>query len=147
MEGRTAAAHFNGKLSKDPVSLPSSCHPLSGLTTIAFRSPEVRPLLLAHDSCDCTDPLGMFPLFLKRQLMTCHLNYWAELSRVLVFQLAVTRGALVAHRHSFAPPRCRASQCRRTAEFISLYASQCLLGTIIVAVCLVVWDWRVLRAK
>ena len=26
----------------------------------------------------------------------------------------VTRGALVAHRHSFTPPRCRASQYRRT---------------------------------
>ena len=26
----------------------------------------------------------------------------------------VTRGALVGHRHSFAPPRCRTSQCRRT---------------------------------
>ena len=25
-----------------------------------------------------------------------------------------TRGALVAHRHSFAPPRCRTSQYRRT---------------------------------
>ena len=25
----------------------------------------------------------------------------------------VTRGALVAHRHSFAPPRCRTSQYRR----------------------------------
>ena len=26
----------------------------------------------------------------------------------------VTRGALVAHRHSFAPPRCRTSQYRRS---------------------------------
>ena len=26
----------------------------------------------------------------------------------------VTRGACVAHRHSFAAPRCRTSQCRRT---------------------------------
>ena len=26
----------------------------------------------------------------------------------------VTRGALVAHRHSFAPPGCRTSQYRRT---------------------------------
>ena len=26
----------------------------------------------------------------------------------------VTRGALVAHRHSFAPPRCMTSQYRRT---------------------------------
>ena len=26
----------------------------------------------------------------------------------------VTRGGLVAHRHSFAPPRCRTSQYHRT---------------------------------
>ena len=33
----------------------------------------------------------------------------------------VTRGALVAHGHSFAPPRCRTSQYRRT--FVSLSVS------------------------
>ena len=32
-----------------------------------------------------------------------------------------TRGALVAHRHSFAPPRCRTSQYRRT--FVPLSVS------------------------
>ena len=33
----------------------------------------------------------------------------------------VTRGVLVAHRHSFAPPRCRTSQYRRT--FVPISAS------------------------
>ena len=33
----------------------------------------------------------------------------------------VTRGALVAHRHSFAPPRCRTSQYRRS--FVPLTVS------------------------
>ena len=33
----------------------------------------------------------------------------------------VTRGALVAHKHSFAPPRCRTSQYRRT--FVPLSVS------------------------
>ena len=32
----------------------------------------------------------------------------------------VTRGALVAHRHSFAPPRCRTSQERRTFVLLSV---------------------------
>ena len=32
----------------------------------------------------------------------------------------VTRGALVAHRHSFAPPRCRTSQYRRSFEPLSV---------------------------
>ena len=34
---------------------------------------------------------------------------------------SVTRGALVAHSHSFAPPRCRTSQYRRT--FVPLSVS------------------------
>ena len=47
----------------------------------------------------------------------------------------VTRGALVAHRHSFAPPRCRTSQhCR---SFAPLSVS---LRTILVTLCLMVWD-------
>ena len=32
----------------------------------------------------------------------------------------VTRGALVAHRHSFAPPRCRTSQYRRIFVLLSV---------------------------
>ena len=32
----------------------------------------------------------------------------------------VTRGALVAHRHSFAPPRCRTSQYRRSFSPLSV---------------------------
>ena len=32
----------------------------------------------------------------------------------------VTRGALVAHRHSFAPPRCRTSQYRRSPVPLSV---------------------------
>ena len=35
----------------------------------------------------------------------------------------VTRGALVAHRHSFAPPRCRTSQYRRTFVPLSVSVS------------------------
>ena len=38
-------------------------------------------------------------------------------------QARVTRGALVAHRHSFAHPHCRTSQNRRT--FVPLPVSLC----------------------
>ena len=54
----------------------------------------------------------------------------------------VTRGALVAHRHSFAPPRCRISQYRRT-----FVPPRCLFGTILVTLFLMVWDWRASRAE
>ena len=32
----------------------------------------------------------------------------------------VTRGALVAHRYTYAPPRCRTSQCSRTCIPLSV---------------------------
>ena len=54
------------KQSRDPVDLPSTCHLFPSLTTFAFRSREVRRLLLDLDSYGGTDPLGLFPLLLKR---------------------------------------------------------------------------------
>ena len=60
------SAHFDGKLSRDPVNLPSTCHPSPSLTTFAFRSREVKRLLLDLDFYGGTDPLGMFPLFLEK---------------------------------------------------------------------------------
>ena len=40
---------------------------------------------------------------------------------LLYVPVRVTRGDLVAHRHSFTPPRCRTSQCRRS--FVPLSVS------------------------
>ena len=60
------SAHFEGKQSRDQVDLPSTCHPSPSLTTFAFRSREVKRLLLDLDSYCGTDPSGMFPLFLKK---------------------------------------------------------------------------------
>ena len=57
------SAHFDRKQSRDPVDLPSICYPSPSLTTFAFRSREVKRLLLDLDSYGGTDPLGMFPLF------------------------------------------------------------------------------------
>ena len=60
------SAHFDGKQSRDPVDLPSTSHPSPSLTTFVFRSREVKRLLLDLDSYGGTDPLGIFPLFLKK---------------------------------------------------------------------------------
>ena len=60
------STNFDGKQSRDPVNLPSICHPSPSLTTFAFRSREVKRLLLDLDSYGGTDPLGMFHLFLKK---------------------------------------------------------------------------------
>ena len=58
--------HFDSKQSREAVDLPLTCHPSPSLTTFAFRSREVRRLLLDLDPYDGTDPLGMFPLFHKQ---------------------------------------------------------------------------------
>ena len=54
---------FDSKQSREAVDLLLTCHPSACLTTFAFRSREVRSLLLDLDPYGGTDPLGMFPLF------------------------------------------------------------------------------------
>ena len=63
------ADHFYSKQSKEDVDLPLTCHPCPGLTTFAFRSREIRRLLLDLGPYGGTVPLGMFPLFLRELLM------------------------------------------------------------------------------
>ena len=58
--------HFDSRQSREAVDLQLTCHPSPSFTTFAFRSSEVRRLLLDLDPYGFTDPLGMFPLFLKR---------------------------------------------------------------------------------
>ena len=48
------------------VDLPLTCHSSPSLTSFAFRSSEVRRLLLNFDPYVGSDPLCMFPLFLKK---------------------------------------------------------------------------------
>ena len=66
------SAHFDGKQSKDLVDLPSTCHLSPSLTTFAFRSREVKQLLLDLDSYGGTDPMGMLPIFLKTAKVLAH---------------------------------------------------------------------------
>ena len=58
--------HFECKQSRAWVDLPITCHPSPRLTSFAFRSSEVRSLLLDLDPYGDSDPLGIFPPFLKR---------------------------------------------------------------------------------
>ena len=60
--------HFDIKEYREAVDIPLTCQSPS-LTTFAFRSSEVRRLLLDLDTYGGTDPLGMFPLFLIELLM------------------------------------------------------------------------------
>ena len=47
--------HFDSKQFREAVDLPFTCHPSPCLTTIAFRSSEVRLLLLDVDPYGGTD--------------------------------------------------------------------------------------------
>ena len=58
--------HFDSKQSREAVDLLLTCHPSPSLSTFAFRSSEVRRLLLDLDPYGGTVPVGMFHLFLKR---------------------------------------------------------------------------------
>ena len=58
--------HFDSKQSRESVDLLVTCRPSPKLITFAFRSSEVKRLLLDLDPYGGTDPVGMFPLFLKR---------------------------------------------------------------------------------
>ena len=64
--------HFDGKQSRESVDLPLTCHPSPCLTSFAFRSREVRRLLLDLDPYGGSDPLGMFLSFLRELLMFWH---------------------------------------------------------------------------
>ena len=55
--------HFDSKQSREAVDLQLTCHLSPSLTTFAFRSGEVRRLLLELDPYGASDPFGMFPLF------------------------------------------------------------------------------------
>ena len=57
---------FGRKQSRHPVDLTSTCHPSPIHATFDFRSREVKRLLLDLYSYGGTDPLGMFPPFLKK---------------------------------------------------------------------------------
>ena len=86
--------HVDSKQSREAVDLPLTCHSSPSLTTFAFRSSEVRHLLLDLDPYIPTDPLGMFPLFLKRTAddMAAHFSvvFWrlVRLGSFLAFWLA-----------------------------------------------------------
>ena len=58
--------HFDSMQSRESVDLLVTCHPSRSLITFTFRSSEVKRLLLDLDPYGGTDPLGLFPLFLKR---------------------------------------------------------------------------------
>ena len=66
---RDAGDHVDRRLYREAVDLPLTCHPSPSFTTFAFRSSDVRRLLLDLDPYGGTDPLGLFPLFLRRALL------------------------------------------------------------------------------
>ena len=58
-------SHFDSKLSHNTLQLNENTESVPILTSMAFKSKEVERLLLDLDTHGGTDPVGMFPLFLK----------------------------------------------------------------------------------
>ena len=54
---------FDEKQSAEVLTLPLSCHPEPKLTSMAFRSREIKKLMLNLDSYGGSGPDGIFPLF------------------------------------------------------------------------------------
>ena len=61
--------HFDGKQSRESVDLPITCHPSPSLTSFAFRSSEVRRLLLDLDAYGGSDHWVCFLFFLRELQM------------------------------------------------------------------------------
>ena len=69
--GDLQSDHFDVKQFREYVGLPLTCHSFPNLTTFAFRSSEVRRLLIDMDPYGGILTLGMFPLFDMKLLMFC----------------------------------------------------------------------------
>ena len=93
--------HFDSKQSREAVDLLHTCHPSPSFTAIAFRSSDVRRLLLDLYPYGGTDPLGMFPLFLKRtaDVLASHLS--------VVFRRLVGLGSFTACWRRLMSPQFR----------------------------------------
>lgn len=57
---------FEGKQSSEIFNLPPTCFPEVKLSSLAFRSREVKQLILDLDNYGGLDPNGIFPLFLTK---------------------------------------------------------------------------------
>ena len=58
--------HFGSKQSREAVDLPLTCHPFLSLTTLPSGRKRSGVSSLTWTFMVASDPLGMFPLFLKR---------------------------------------------------------------------------------
>ena len=59
--------------------------------------------------------------------------------KIFNIQLSLVFNKTCVYIYTFAPPRCRTFHYRRNFR--------CLFGTILVTLCLMVWDWLVSRAE
>ena len=93
---------FDGKQSNVNLSLPDTCFPEPKLSKLAFRSSEVRKLLIDLDSYGGTDPNGIFPLFFKKTA-----EYLAPKLAVILRKLARSGSFCECWRIGNVTPLCK----------------------------------------
>ena len=71
--------------------------------------------------CDFDHRLSVAELFMVFNIKSNPMHHLSGALHLPYVTARVTRGALVVHRHSFTPPRCRTSQYRRS--FVPLSVS------------------------
>ena len=111
--------HFDDKQSRESVDLPLSCHPSPSLASFAFRSCEVRRLLLDLDHYGGSEPLGMF-LFFKRtaDVLAPRLNvvFW-RLVRLGSFPAACSSGQFLGKRQANVTPTLKGPPTSSVANY------------------------------
>ena len=67
--------HFDSKQSRETVDIPPTCHPSHSFKTFAFRSSEVRTILLDFGPYGGCDPLGIFD-FSEENMFLLPISVW-----------------------------------------------------------------------
>ena len=91
--------------------------------------------------CDLAHRRSVAILCMLYKIRCNPMNPFYDALPVPCVPLRVTRCAVISHRYTYAPPRCRTSK-----QAGVLFPCQCLCGTILVTKYSMVWDWLVARA-
>lgn len=121
--------------------VPQSCaqlsiHSLNYWTGLA----GVQVLIFWLAMCNLAHQRSVEVLYMQFKIKSNPIHYLSCALPLLYAPKRVNRGNLVAHQLSLTPPRCRTF----AADLVTFVP---LNGTILITLCLILWDWQILRAE